>query len=97
MKMILDLGKKEITIEEQVNIGKLFDELKKLFPNEEWREFKINISVTHVWSNPIIIEKEVIRPYNYPWYQPVIYGGGTAKPLLQGDGIYCLTSTQRDE
>lgn len=93
MKMILDLGKKEITIEEQVNIGELFDELGKLFPQGEWKNFKLNITVINTWNNPIIIKKEIINPYGYPWYQPIIYGNGTTteKPLLQDDGIYYLT------
>lgn len=38
MKLQIDTGAKSIKIEENVKFPKLIDTLKKLFPNNEWKE-----------------------------------------------------------
>lgn len=44
-----------ITAEDTVSIGELIDNLSKSFPNEEWRDFKIELP-------------EVAMPATYPIY-----------------------------
>ena len=68
MKLQIDTTVKTIKIEENIKFSKLIETLKKLFPNNEWKDFTLetNTTINH-WSNPIVI-REYPRPYEYPWY-----------------------------
>lgn len=76
MKLQLDTTLKTIKVEENVKLSKFMDLVKKLLPNNEWKDFTLetNTTITH-WSSPYIIEKIIEReklydPYlpHYPWY-----------------------------
>jgi hypothetical protein len=70
MKLQLDTIAKTIKIDEQVNLEELFEMLKKLLPNGEWKGFKLDVNTQIVWSNPIIVNPYIpINPY--PWYNPI--------------------------
>ena len=95
MKIQLEISEKEkiVRIEEVINVGKLYDFLQAHFPNDQWREFKIEVKTIVQWQNPIVIEKEVYpyipsTPYpSYPWVQPywqVVCGDSTI--------IHCASS-----
>jgi transposase len=60
MKLQLDLDNKVIRLDDNVNLSDLFETLKKLLPQGEWKEFSIETNTTLVWSNPIV----------YPYYAP---------------------------
>lgn len=64
MKLQIDFDKKKIKLLEEVNLGKLVEILKGLFP-DKWKEIKLESTVEYVnWYNPIVI-REI-----QPWYQP---------------------------
>lgn len=67
MKIQLDTTSKTIKLEENVKIYSFMNFLKKLLPNNEWKEFTLETNTTiSYWSNPVII-KEYPRPYTSPW------------------------------
>ena len=41
MKFKIDTDKKEIGIEQSDNLGEFMNILEKLFPDEEWKEYKL--------------------------------------------------------
>lgn len=86
MKLQLDLDNKIIRLDSTVNLSDLFETLKKLLPQGEWKEFSIETNTTIVWSNPIIY------PYNIPTYPiqpwPWITCGTSSTP----DNNYTLTN-----
>lgn len=88
MKIQLDTNAKTIKLEESVNIGELQELLEKFLPNGQWKEFKLETSVIHNWSNPIVIDRYVNRPL-YPWWEAnqITYRHDTNL----NDGIYCLS------
>jgi len=68
MKLQINTTEKTIKIEEQVNISELFDMLTKLFPNDEWKSYKLESAVITQWVNPITIPYPVYpSPY---WWNP---------------------------
>jgi len=74
MKIQLDTIAKVIRISESVNLGEFFKILNSLFPNEEWKEYRME-AVIENWYNPIIIEREVPIYPIYPspfWKDPII-------------------------
>lgn len=76
MKIQLDTTAKTVKVEESVNLGELINGLKKLLPNNEWKEFKLETGVQIVqWSNPIIYTRPI-----YWWEQPW-YNGTTGSSL----------------
>lgn len=64
MKLQLDTDNKIIRIEESVNLNELMEVIKKLLPDGQWKEYKIETNSTIIWSNPIVIRD--YNPYN-PW------------------------------
>ena len=81
MKLQLDTTNKTIKVEGSVNLNELFEALKKLLPQGEWKEFTLEANTTITWVNPITIQPWGY-PYNpYPWWgSPIItYGGGTQR------------------
>jgi hypothetical protein len=74
MKIQLDTTAKTIKVEEEVNLGELFDMLSKLLPDDLWKEYSVETNTTITWSSPIYIERTVYpQPYWYgqPW---ITYG-----------------------
>ena len=68
MKLTIDFDNRIINIEEEVKLEDLIDKLKKLFPKDEWKKFKLTTNTFQYWYNPIV---EPIQPFwSYPWYQP---------------------------
>jgi hypothetical protein len=74
MKLQLDTTNKTIKVEGSVNLNELFDALRKLLPQGEWKEFSLEANTTIVWTNPITIQPWVYPYYpTYPWWNsPVI-------------------------
>jgi len=92
MKIQIDTTEKVIRVEEKVNLGTLYNYLRKFFPNNEWKKYSIDAHTTIQWAPyypyvPIYVE----RPYNpyVPWI--TWYGGVTA--IIDGEG----TTTKRFE
>lgn len=68
MKIQLDTKEKTIKIEEAINISELVNGIKKLFPNNLWKEFKIETNTTIVWNNPYVIQPSGVYPWGeIPW------------------------------
>jgi len=86
MKLQLDTTNKTIVIEEEVNIGEFVNTLKKILPNDLWKEFKLGVNKIYNWTNPIIIKEYPAYPTypTYPWYT----SGNSAKIL--NDGQYTI-------
>ena len=87
MRLQIDTEAKTIRVEESIVIKDLMNGLRKLFPNGEWKEYKLETNCTIYWSNPIVIEP--YRPYTWPWtsYPPYQYD---TNPCIftSSDGIY---------
>lgn len=89
MKIQLDTKAKTIKVEEDVNLNELFVALNKLFPNKEWKEFKLLVGSVIYWSNPLIIDRWPVNPWpTYPWITCDTSGTVTNKD----DTPYTLTA-----
>lgn len=77
MKMLIDTVNKTITIEEDINLHDFHEEINKLLPGGEWREYTLKITkvvewrdnnrtnpITQPWTNPL-------TPVQTPWTNPV--------------------------
>jgi hypothetical protein len=73
MKIQLDTTAKVIRIEESVNLGEFIAKLTVLFPDDGWKEYRIEAGFTN-WVNPIIIEPHPYTPTYpvFPWWQQPI-------------------------
>lgn len=69
MKIQLDTSQKTIKIENDVNLFELFNNLKKLLPDDEWKGFTLltNTQITY-WRDPIYIQPIYKHYYEQPWY-----------------------------
>lgn len=86
MKLQIDTVNKTLKIEEAVNLNELIDALDKLFPNQEWKGYKLESTIINNWSNPIVIDRWPYNPYpNYPW---ITYGTSTGNELVLTDQVY---------
>lgn len=83
MKLQLDTTNKIIKVEESVNLNEFFEVIKKILPDGEWKEFKLETQTTINWGSPIVINQPY--KYYYPWYTSY----GTATPTTTN---YTLTS-----
>lgn len=86
MKLQINTTEKTIKVEEKVNLKELLDNVKKLFPNNEWKEYTLETNTVINWtSNPIII-----RDYTYPHYpwttQPYYYDGTISNEMFYVNG-----------
>ena len=69
MKLQLDTTKKTIKVEESVKLVKFMDTVKKLLPNNEWKEFTLETGTTISYgSYPVYVEKWHEPWYQRPWY-----------------------------
>ena len=64
MKIQIDTKNKFIKVLDAVKIEELLSNLKKLFPDGEYKKYTLETNVTVEWSYPI-----VYRDYT-PWIQP---------------------------
>ena len=67
MKIQLDTVNKTIKIEEQVNIDEFIKVIKKLLPDNLWKEFSLETGVITYWNYPYYIETWP-KHTQYPWY-----------------------------
>lgn len=68
MKIQIDTTEKIIKIEEKVNINDLMEMIKKLLPNDEWKNYSIEVITIQNWNNPYYI-----KDWCYPTYSPNPY------------------------
>jgi hypothetical protein len=90
MRLQIDTENKTIKIEKSINFDELFKNLKKLFPNNEWKEYKLetNTEITY-WTSPIYVQNYPIAT-PYPWWKPaeIICGGGDTSDNYSSPGNY---------
>lgn len=94
MNIQIDTSLKILKLQESINLGELSELLLKLFPNNEWKEYKLETNtIIANWTSPIIIEKN--KPYHWrsvPYYigdLPSTFGANT---LTSNNGV-CNIST----
>lgn len=58
MTLTINTDKKIIEVKEMCMLSDLFDELNKMFPNDGWKEYMLNISTQLVYTTPYV------QPYN---------------------------------
>lgn len=81
MNIQIDTVNKVLKLQESVNLGEFSEILLKLFPNNEWKEYKLETNtVINNWTSPIIIDRYVPNPY--PWWGQVI--GGNYSSISDG-------------
>ena len=69
MKLQLDTTNKTIKVEESVKLVKFMDTVKKLLPNNEWKDFTLETNTTiNYGSYPVYVEKWTQPWYGRPWY-----------------------------
>ena len=69
MKIQIDTSKKVLRLEGDVNLEEFMSKVKKLFPEGEWREYKLETNVEIRWSNPITIDRWAYPAY--PWWTSI--------------------------
>jgi len=89
MKIQIDTTEKVIRVEEKVNLGTLYNYLRKFFPNNEWKKYSIDAHTVIQWGQPWYIY--VDRPYKP--YQPWITWYGSDVVTLDDSG----TTTRKFE
>lgn len=97
MKLQIEINGNEkiVRIEEATNVGELYDFLQAHFPNDTWREFKLEVKTVIQWQNPVIIEKEVVPPFYpfnpypiYPWQPYYTISGDSTDTCDYLSGVY---------
>ena len=94
MKIQLDLDNKKIRVEEETNLNEFFKAIKKLLPNDEWKQFTFDPTVINNWTNPIIIKEypnypsSPIQPWpmSPPWW--ITCGTTTSNDLVPQSGVF---------
>ena len=96
MKLQIDTVGKAIKLEQSAKLTELFSLVKKIFPNNEWKEYSIEaVTIINNWSNPIIWNPSYYNQYN-PFYvtcaegQDISFSAGST--LTASDGIFCIES-----
>ena len=69
MKLQINTDDKTITIEENINLGELYEALFEMFPKFAWKEYTlIPVKAIEHWTNPVTYP---VRPWNeLPWITP---------------------------
>ena len=70
MKLQLDTTKKTLKLEGEVVISELIEALEKMFPDKEWKKYKL-ITETQINNFTYPVYLPVQKPYYYwenPWY-----------------------------
>ena len=98
MKIQIDTSAKAIRLLEDVYIGELISTLKKLLPNNEYKEFTIQYAGEILWKDVIFVPWRADPPI-YPWYNTkditVKSSTTTTTPELI-NGIYNVETQQVD-
>lgn len=81
MKIQLDFNRKKVTVEDQVDLGELFDQLHYMLP--DWKSWKLETKTKIVWNNPIYIER-----YSQPYFT-----WPTISRLKDDEGNYTIDGT----
>lgn len=69
MKIQLDTTAKIIRLENSIKLDEFFTKIKKLLPNDEWKQFTLETNTTIVgWREPYVITDWQWRPLVAPWY-----------------------------
>ncbi len=76
MKIQIDTDNKIIRLESSINFGEFMTKINLLFPDDTWKEYKVETNTQIVWSDPIFIKSRPIYRDLYPewWRQPIYYG-----------------------
>lgn len=84
MKLQIDTKAKSIKIENDIKLSVLISNLKKMFPNNEWKDFTLvtNTIIEH-WSSPIVIKEYPVYPTypRWPWYGGTYYASSKDQSL----------------
>lgn len=93
MKLQLDTVAKTIRLEEATILGEFFAAIDLMFPDDAWKEFKIETNTIINWSRPVVINPFTpYVPWNQPWYVCTTSGTSCANAnsyeLTQG--TYCV-------
>lgn len=91
MKLQIDTVNKTIKVEGNVNLNELFEGLKKLLPEEEWKGFTLESGNIIEWINPITIPIIPYYPTN-PYVWPPYYPWTTSPIVTCADNSYTLTA-----
>lgn len=76
MKLTIDLENKTIKLLEIVSFRDLIKALDQLLPNDEWKDYKLDIECTIVnWNTPITIPSYPSNPI-YPFYETISVNSG---------------------
>lgn len=99
MKLQIDTRENTIKVEGSVNLNELYEALRKLLPEGEWKSFVLISNATIEWVNPITIPTYPIFPA-IPYYRPnpwtespIITYCGTTNTMPQyklNEGIYSI-------
>jgi len=108
MRIQLDTTKKTITIEENVNLHDLYEELNSLLPGGLWREFTLKVEKIREWNNPITVTPTTPinpfaplepnpSPYTNPYppsYPQIWYTTSTdnTNNITLSSGVYNITT-----
>ena len=86
MKITIDTDNRIISVEQDVLMKTLIENLNKLFPNLEWECFTLQTNTfINTWYNPIIIDR--VKPIDYPTY-PWITSSGNQLNFNYDSGTY---------
>lgn len=95
MKLQLDTVSKTIKIEESVKLDELFHTLEAMLPNDQWKEFTLDITYITNWASPVIIQPPIIwpqqppaNPYVQPWQIPQPWYTTCGDKVDLNNGIY---------
>lgn len=67
MRIKVDTDSKVIHLEQSAKLTELFSLVKKLFPNDEWKQYSLEaVTVINNWNNPIYVPWEPQQPI-LPW------------------------------
>lgn len=80
MKIVVDFNKKTLTLDSEENLGKFFDKITQMFPENAWKEF--TLITNSVWySYPNITytyyQNSLTVPKNPAWNPTWVISGNT--------------------
>lgn len=82
MKLQIDTVAKTIKLEQSAKFSELLIVVKKLFPNDQWKEYTLDTcTVINNWTNPIVIDRWPIVQPIIPSWNPLPYD------VCFGDGL----------
>lgn len=97
MKLELDTAAKTVKFDEDVNLKELFKILKKILPDNEWKEYTLiaNTSFTFIGQPYYVVDFSQPLPYRspsvvpYPW---TTCSGSTSSVTLTASGPTDITN-----